>query len=107
MLRPVPSRTANETVAPGPYLGGDGTHRVSFSVLEDRVRNLRVDGRQMAVTARIADGRVRASHSGFELVAEWVDGHHVRGQVRMRGRWGRGVSFDFTARLRVGDVLSG
>jgi hypothetical protein len=93
--------------APGPYLGGDGSHRVSFSVLEDRMRNLRVDGRQMASSARIVKGRIRAQHLGFELVAEWVDEHHVEGRVRMRGRWGRGVTFAFTARLRVGDVLAG
>jgi hypothetical protein len=71
------------------------------------MRNLRIDGRQMAANARIVNGRVSANHAGFEMVAEWVDEHHVQGKVRMRGRWGRGVSFDFTARRRVGDVLSG
>jgi hypothetical protein len=76
-------------------------------VLGDRVRNLRVDGRDMGPNARIANGRVKTHHLGFELVAEWVDERHVEGTVRMRGRWGRGVSFDFTARHRVRDVLSG
>jgi hypothetical protein len=71
------------------------------------MRNLRVDGRQMAANARIANGRVSANHAGFEMVAEWVDDEHVQGEVRMRSRWGRGVTFSFSARRRVGDVLSG
>jgi hypothetical protein len=110
IVKPVPRPRragADGVAAPGPYLGGDSTHRVSFSVLSDRMRNLRIDGRQMAANARIVNGRVGAEHAGFEMVAEWVDAEHVQGKVRMRGRWGRGVSFGFTARRRVGDVLSG
>ena len=106
-LRPAPPPAPTGAAAPGPYLGGDGSHRVSFSVLGDRMRNLRIDGRQMAANARIANGRVQAQHLGFEVVAEWQDESHVEGRVRMRGRWGRGVTFTFSARLRVGDVLAG
>ena len=96
--------------ASGPYLGsadGDSRHRVSFSVRGDRVRNLRVDGRDMAPSARIVDGSVACGHLGFEMTADWVDENHVEGTVKMRGRWARPVSFSFHARRRVGDVLSG
>jgi hypothetical protein len=108
--KPGPSPRGACDPAPGPYLGGAASataHRVSFSVLGDRMRNLRVDGRAMAPNARIVGGKVEAHHMGFEVTAEWLDESHVEGTVRMRGRWGRPVSFGFTARLRVGDVLSG
>ncbi len=72
-----------------------------------QIRNLRVDGLSQAAHAPIRDGRVETSHVGFELTASWVDENHVDGQVKMRGRWGRGQTFRFTARRRQGDVLSG
>jgi hypothetical protein len=114
-LRPAPASvpaaaTAATGPASGPYLGaaeGEVRHRISFSVRGDRFRNLRVDGRDMAPSARIADGRVVCGHLGFEMTAEWIDADHVEGTVKMRGRWARPVSFRFSARRRVGDVLSG
>jgi hypothetical protein len=107
---PAPAPSHGAAPAPGPYLGhavGEGRHRISFSVRGDRLRNLRVDGRQMAPLARIVGGRVACGHLGFELNADWVDEQHVEGTVKMRGRWARPVSFHFSARLRIGDVLSG
>ena len=108
-----PAAAADGAFAPaeGPYLGGadagGSRHRVSFSVRGDRVRNLRIDGREMVARERIANRHIRTHHMGFELVAEWIDERHVEGKIKMRGRWNRGLSFAFTARHRVGDVLSG
>ena len=107
-----PAAAADGAFAPseGAYLGGADSgvtrHRVSFSVRGDRVRNLRIDGREMVARERIAKGRLQLRHTGFELVAEWTDEQHVEGKIRMRGRWNRGVSFAFTARHRVGERSS-
>ena len=95
---------------PGAYLGGsqgEARHRISFTLQGNSLRNLRVDGLGMAARATVEDGRVETSRVGFGLTATWVDATHVEGRVRMRGRWGRGEAFTFSARRRVGDVLSG
>jgi hypothetical protein len=91
----------------GAYLGGAGGHRVSFTVLDGRVRNLRVDRLLMAEMVEIEDREMSARHLGFSFAAEWVDQSHVRGHVKMRNRWGLGAQFDFQARHRLRDVLSG
>ncbi len=89
---------------PGGYLGAteeSAPRRVSFRTsTAGAVHDLRLGGTQLAVQVEIERGLISVDRPGLKLVAAWLKGDYVRGEVEERRRWGRTERFTFTAERR-------
>jgi hypothetical protein len=90
--------------SPGGYLGAteEGRpRRVSFRTTgAGVVHDLRLGGTRLAARVEVRDGTIEVDRPEMSLVAAWLEGSFVRGEVQERRRWGRIQRYTFTAERR-------